>query len=378
MRTNYVRTEVLALIFFSSATLALALLLLIGMPVPVAAQTTISCANTAAIPNPESATLITDCETLLGLKDTLRGSASLNWNTSRPISQWEGVFVFNSRVKSLFIWRKGLTGSIPKELGNLSNLTSLQLYSNTLTGSIPKELGNLSNLRDLYLNNNQLTGSIPKELSNLSNLRDLYLNNNQLTGNMPPNWATSSWILRSGWERLDLSGNQLCGDWWMLRSGPDGHSDHYNRRHVRIDFPTRTCPTPTPTVTPTPTQTATPTPNPKKCANTVAIPNPESASLITDCETLLGLKDTLRGSASLNWSIQRSISQWTGVTVSSSRVTELVLQNKGLAGTIPSALGNLSQLSRLVLRQNRLTGEIPTQLGNLSRLRILGIRQITN
>ena len=31
MRTNYVKTEVLALIFFSSATLALGLLLLVGL-----------------------------------------------------------------------------------------------------------------------------------------------------------------------------------------------------------------------------------------------------------------------------------------------------------------------------------------------------------
>ena len=101
MRTEYVRTEVLALIFFSSATLALGLLLLIGMPVPVAAQTTISCANTAAIPDPESASLIRDCETLLGLKDTLRGSASLNWSTSRSISQWDGVTVSSSHVPAL-------------------------------------------------------------------------------------------------------------------------------------------------------------------------------------------------------------------------------------------------------------------------------------
>ena len=48
----------------------------------------------------------------------------------------------------------------------------LDLYSNQLTGTIPVELGNLSNLQYLQLYSNQLTGTIPVELGNLSNLYD--------------------------------------------------------------------------------------------------------------------------------------------------------------------------------------------------------------
>ena len=154
--------ESLPLFSFLVLWLVLALLLVVGMPVPVAAQTTISCANTAAIPNPESATLIADCETLLGLKDTLRGSASLNWSTSRLISQWEGVTV-SSSVSSSHVTMlnlqvrydsrpiRQLTGSIPPALGNLSQLERLDLSFNQLTGTIPAELGNLSRLESLSL-----------------------------------------------------------------------------------------------------------------------------------------------------------------------------------------------------------------------------------
>ena len=39
-----------------------------------------------------------------------------------------------------------LRGSIPAELGQLTNLKSLYLYKNDLSGSIPAELGNLTNL----------------------------------------------------------------------------------------------------------------------------------------------------------------------------------------------------------------------------------------
>ena len=55
-----------------------------------------------------------------------------------------------------------LTGSIPPEIGNLTNLERLYLYDNELTGSIPPDVGNLINLTGLRLDQNQLTGSIPQ------------------------------------------------------------------------------------------------------------------------------------------------------------------------------------------------------------------------
>ena len=45
----------------------------------------------------------------------------------------------------------GLTGVIPAQLGQLSQLTLLNIQDNQLTGPIPAELGQLSQLRELYL-----------------------------------------------------------------------------------------------------------------------------------------------------------------------------------------------------------------------------------
>ena len=39
-----------------------------------------------------------------------------------------------------------MTGRIPADLGDLSNLKFLDLWGNELTGPIPAELSNLSNL----------------------------------------------------------------------------------------------------------------------------------------------------------------------------------------------------------------------------------------
>ena len=53
------------------------------------------------------------------------------------------------------------------------------LNNNALTGSIPPELGSLTNLSYLMLNNNALTGSIPAELGDLAALRSLSLGSNE-------------------------------------------------------------------------------------------------------------------------------------------------------------------------------------------------------
>ena len=78
-----------------------------------------------------------------------------------------------------------MTGPIPAELGDLSNLMWLVLYDNQLTGPIPAELGDLTNLTGLWLDSNELTGPIPAELGDLTNLTHLSLASNQLTGCIP-------------------------------------------------------------------------------------------------------------------------------------------------------------------------------------------------
>ncbi len=91
----------------------------------------------------------------------------------------------SGRVTSLRLVSNQLSGAIPSQLGNLSNLTRLSLWYNQLSGKIPSQLGNLSNLQYLYLHSNQLSGAIPSQLLNLSNLRALFLSSNQLTGCIP-------------------------------------------------------------------------------------------------------------------------------------------------------------------------------------------------
>ena len=108
---------------------------------------------------------------------------------------------------SIDLFSQGLTGSIPPEIGCLTNLTNLWLYGNQLTGEIPPEIGNLTNLTDLDLSSNQLSGEIPSEIGNLTNLTGLWLYVNQLTGEIPSEIGNLTNL-----TFLSLSDNQLSGE----------------------------------------------------------------------------------------------------------------------------------------------------------------------
>ena len=119
------------------------------------------------------------------------------------VNLW-GVDYSIENTTVLNLYNQGLTGSIPSEIGNLTNLTELKIRYNQLTGSIPSEIGNLTNLKKLYLSYNDLTGSIPPEIGNLTNLTSLDLESNQLTGIIPDE------ICNQGDSSPGLSNNQLC------------------------------------------------------------------------------------------------------------------------------------------------------------------------
>ncbi len=150
-----------------------------------------------------------DCRVLRAARDILvGGGTAMNWAPGLPIEEWSGVDLnpFTGRVVRLFLSGQGLSGTIPPEMGDLTDLEVLWLHSNNLRGPIPAELGNLSNLQSLLLAHNGLRGPIPAELGSLANLESLWLQRNELTGPIP---ATLGQL--SNLEELLLQDNQLTG-----------------------------------------------------------------------------------------------------------------------------------------------------------------------
>ena len=138
-------------------------------------------------PSQSHANADTEREALIALYNAMNGPSWYiqdNWLTDLPVGDWHGVKTRDGRVVELSLYNN-LSGSIPPEIGNLSNLRALSFYSNNLNGSIPPEIGNLSNLMELDLSMNNLSGSIPPEIGDLSNLQLLWLEGNNLSGCLP-------------------------------------------------------------------------------------------------------------------------------------------------------------------------------------------------
>ena len=138
-----------------------------------------------------------------------------SWLSADPMWRWWGVRTRDYRVTHLYLSNNILVGSIPPEIGDLSELEILRLDYNTLQGGIPAEIGKLSKLRELHLSNSGLSGSIPPELGDLSRLEVLEVGVSELAGSIPPALARLSRLTSLGLQANDLTG-QIPGELLQL------------------------------------------------------------------------------------------------------------------------------------------------------------------
>lgn len=261
-------------------------------------------------------------DALIALYNSTNGAGWLNnsnWNGAPGTENtWYGVTCDNANtvVLELDLSGNNLSGVIPTELGNLSNLTYLNLSSNQLTGQIPPELGDLSNLTILNLHSNRLA-EIPPELGNLSSLTHLYLEKNEIGVNIPSSFGNLANL-----ERLYLHYNQLTG------SIPAGLGSLTNLESLYLRY------------------------------------NNLTGSIPPELGNLENLVDLDLHSNQLTGSIPPELGNLVNLE-------KLFLHFNRLSGSIPTELENLSNLIMLNLSYNQLTGSIPPELGYLSSLKTL-------
>ena len=261
----------------------------------------------------------TDRDALVALYEGTGGPGWRNdggWLTAAPLRDWHGVEVdAQGRVIGLILSENELSGEIPPELGELSNLEYLWLPDNALSGEIPPELGGLSNLERLVLGGNELlSGAIPPELGGLSNLEGLDLSYNELSGAIPPELGGLSNL-----RWLFLHENELSG------AIPPELGRLSNLEPLYLS------------------------------RNELSGAIPPELGRLSNLERLYLHENELSGA------IPPELGRL-------SNLERLFLHENELSGAIPPELGRLSNLEGLALWSNELSGAIPSELGGLSNL----------
>ncbi len=288
----------------------------LGFIDPQGAPLDLPVAPTETVPPAEVPDAETDRQALEALYDATGGptwTRSANWKTEAPLRQWYGVTTnADGRVTKLILLDNELSGTIPAELGNLTNLQVLAIAINGLSGTIPAELGNLTNLQYLDLRLTGLSGPIPAELGNLTNLQELLLSfNQQLSGPIPAELGNLTNL-----QVLDLTDIGLTGQ------VPAELGKLTNLRELALSN------------------------------NRLTGQVPAQLGNLTNLQVLRLSYNRLTGQ------VPAELGKLTNLR-------ELALSNNRLTGQVPAELGKLTNLRKLFLYNNELTGTLPSSLMNL-------------
>ncbi|KAK4588811.1 hypothetical protein RGQ29_019708 [Quercus rubra] len=171
-----------------------------------------------------------DYVALLSLKNIWQNTPP-SWEGPDPCGKgWEGIGCTNSRVTSIMLSSIGLTGPLSGDFQLLSELQILDLsYNKGLTGPIPRSIGNLKKLLNLILVGCSFSGPIPDTIGSLQQLLYLSLNSNHFSGQIPPSIGNLSRLL---W--LDLTDNQLNGPIPISHGITPGLDMLLNARHFHL------------------------------------------------------------------------------------------------------------------------------------------------
>ena len=265
------------------------------------------------------------------------------------------------RVVRIELNDKGLSGSLPASIGNLSALRLLFLQGNSIRGPIPATISNCVSLANLQMSFNQFT-SIPDSLFGMANLTQLYLASNLFSGTIPSRFGQINNI-----RELDLSSNAFSGeipieyraltrltslklDFNLLNGSVadifGNMSDliylHFAGNMLKGSIP----------------------------ASIGLLPLLED--LVLDSNHLSGALPEFNGSRCSLFFLDASRNEFTGTvpaTLCQCRGLHRVdLFSNRLSGSLPSNIGALLNLKYLDLSYNSLSGSIPASVGNMTGL----------
>jgi Leucine-rich repeat (LRR) protein len=244
------------------------------------------------------------------------------------VPDWMG---YKDRLKYVNISFNLLTGPVNftvPEYKPLLQLNQFSLQNNFLTGTIPKDLGEINDLTDLTLNDNSFSGSIPKSFVHLLNLEILFLQNNQLTGSLPDFDYTYTLT------NVDVTNNLLTG---MLPSSfikfPKLNTFSASSNCFRGSIPADVCK-----------------------LTRLSVLALDGLSTASNCRIPIFPGSKILTAFTLAQTVENGIPQ---CLFSMECLKTLHLSGNGLTGSFPSSITVAENLTDLILSHNQLTGTIP-------------------
>ena len=375
-------------------------------------------ASARSVSAPAISTAITTATAPTGLPDPERAALTAlydatggqdwkindGWLSDAPLGRWQRVITDeNGQVTGLDLGSNRLSGEIPTELEDLSNLKLLFISDNELTGELPQGLTGLSGLESFHFHDNSgLCAPIDETFQTwLQGIASVIGSSCALQGSLEDrealvelygaldgeNWTNSTnWLTERPireWHGvtndasgrvtgLMLEGNELTGE---MPAGLGSLSNlrrlEFSNNHLTGEIPTELG-------------------NLSSLENLILDSNLLNGEIPTELGSLSSLKRLELGMNRITGEIPAELGNLTSLEVlilafnrlsgeipaelgGLSNLRSLELAFNELTGKIPKELGNLSNLTRLMLGTNRLSGDFPSDLGNLSNLKWLSI-----
>ncbi|KHN29965.1 Receptor-like protein kinase 2 [Glycine soja] len=245
------------------------------------------------------------------------------------------------KLEQLFLWQNGLVGAIPEEIGNCTTLRKIDFSLNSLSGTIPVSLGGLLELEEFMISDNNVSGSIPSSLSNAKNLQQLQVDTNQLSGLIPPELGQlSSLMVFFAWQ------NQLEG------SIPSSLGNCSNLQALDLSRNALTGSIPVGLF------------QLQNLTKLLLIANDISGFIpneIGSCSSLIRLR---LGNNRITGSIPKTIRSLKSLNF-------LDLSGNRLSGPVPDEIGSCTELQMIDFSSNNLEGPLPNSLSSLSSVQVL-------
>ena len=313
----------------------------------------------------------TDSLALVALYNATNGPGwknNTNW-LRKPINEWYGVHLSYGRVTLIDLHNNNLQGEVPDAIKNLKELLEINLSENEIT-SIPKSITDIEGIKFINFNYNALT-SVPDLTENqFYHLEKFYVGYNKLNfGSLLPNSSFPNFIYfpqdtigtpqNSVVElnksiTLSMPGFEAYNGYLVYKWYKDNALIHTSETdELLIDNFSQSN---------TGTYICEVTHNDLPLLHIPqAYISLKLAPQATNLQDSLALVDLYNRCSGNNWKrrdnwLKAKVSEWQGVTVENTRVTELSLSANNLYGTIPNSFQNLTELKTVDLSNNELYG----------------------